>query len=113
MCLINGTSIERLPVECITYWHVELDEHDILVTEGLPVESYIDLGSRAWFEAESDNLLENPDFVPTGRNGRCRPVVTEGPLVEAERARLSAWFADTLTAQCAWDEAKRCSWLAV
>lgn len=112
MCLINGTSIERVPVESVTYWHVELDQHDILVADGLPVESYIDLGSRAWFEDQSDSPLENPDFVPTGRNGRCRPVVTEGPLVEAERARLSGVFAASLDEACAWDEPERFGWIA-
>lgn len=102
MCLINGTSIDRAPAGSVTYWHVELDEHDILVAEGLPVESYIDLGSRAWFEAASTNPLTNPDLVPVGRNGRCRPVATDGPLVEAERRRLAGLFEAMLNAQAAW-----------
>ena len=81
MCLINGTTIERAEVDKVTYWHVELDEHDILLAEGLPAESYIDLGSRPWF-AGADGALYDPDMAFPGMPGRCRPVAIEGPVVE-------------------------------
>ncbi|HJE25718.1 MAG TPA: Hint domain-containing protein, partial [Methylorubrum populi] len=87
----------------VTYWHVELDAHDILLAEGLPAESYIDGGDRAFFAEASDHALYNPDFVPAGWNGRCRPVAVEGSVVEAERLRLDAVFAGSLSAQCDWD----------
>ena len=103
MCLINGTTITREPVEAVTYWHVELDAHDILLAEGLPAESYIDGGARAFFVEGSDHALHNPDFVAPGWDARCRPVAIDGPVVEAERRRLDAVFADTLAAQCGWE----------
>jgi hypothetical protein len=34
--LVNGTSIARLNADTVTYWHVELDRHDVLLAEGLP-----------------------------------------------------------------------------
>lgn len=111
MSLINGTTIAREPVTSITYWHVELDSHDILLAEGLAAESYYDMGSRGWFAGENGPLVD-PDFVPAGENGRCRPVAVEGPVVEAERARLSGVFAAALGAACAWDEAERFAWIA-
>ncbi|MBB2965042.1 Hint domain-containing protein [Methylobacterium sp. R2-1] len=104
MCLINGTTIIREPRTSVTYWHVELDSHDILLAEGLPAESYIDGGDRAFFVETSDHALQNPDFVPTGWDARCRPVAIDGRVVQAERVRLDAVFAGTLNAQCAWDE---------
>ncbi|KQP99999.1 hypothetical protein ASF59_10010 [Methylobacterium sp. Leaf121] len=104
MCLINGTTVTREPVASVTYWHVELDSHDILLAEGLPAESYIDGGDRAFFAEGSDHALHNPDFVAPGWNGRCRPVAVDGPLVEAERLRLDAVFASALSEQCCWDE---------
>ncbi|APX88058.1 hypothetical protein BV511_07675 [Methylorubrum extorquens] len=104
MCLINGTTIAREPVASITYWHVELDAHDILLAEGLPAESYLDGGDRAFFVEASDHALHNPDFVPTGWNGRCRPVAVDGPVVEAQRMRLDAVFAGALSEQCSWGE---------
>ena len=110
MCLINGTTIAREAVEAVTYWHVELDAHDILLAEGLPAESYIDGGDRAFFVEGSDHALHNPDFVPTGWDARCRPVAVDGPVVEAERRRLDAVFAGSLSEQCAWDAAS--AWAA-
>ncbi|NGM37002.1 Hint domain-containing protein [Methylobacterium sp. DB0501] len=111
MCLINGTTIRREPVAAITYWHVELDAHDILLAEGLPAESYYDMGGRAWFSG-ADGALLDPDLVPPGAQGRCRPVAVDGPVVEAERARLSGVFAASLGDACAWDEAGRFAWIA-
>ncbi len=112
MCLINGTSIAREPVNAVTYWHVELDAHDILLAEGLPAESYLDWGDRPFFTEGSDHALHNPDFVVPGLAARCRPVAVDGPVVEAERARLSGVFAAALGAACAWDEAERFAWIA-
>ncbi|WP_245442943.1 Hint domain-containing protein [Methylobacterium terrae] len=112
MCLINGTTIAREPVAAVTYWHVELDSHDILLAEGLPAESYLDWGDRPFFTEGSDHALHNPDFVVPGLAARCRPVAVDGPVVEAERARLSGVFAAALGADCAWDEAERFTWVA-
>ncbi|MCJ2035239.1 Hint domain-containing protein [Methylobacterium sp. J-068] len=105
MCLVNGTTITRESVTRVTYWHVELDAHDILLAEGLAAESYLDWGDRPFFDEASDHALHNPDFVVPGLAARCRPVALDGPLVEAERARLSAVFAGELAAHCAWGEA--------
>ena len=107
MCLINGTTVERVAAESVTYWHVELDSHDILLAEGLPAESYLDWGDRAFFSQAPAHALANPDFVVPGLAGRCRPVAVDGPVVEAERRRLDAVFAASLATQCGWDEAQR------
>ena len=112
MCLINGTTIDRVASRAVTYWHVELDSHDILLAEGLPAESYLEFGTRAFFEEASDHALHNPDYVAPGLSGRCRPVALDGPHVEAERARLDAVFAADLAGQCAWSEAHALACLA-
>ena len=101
MCLINGTTIERAEVDEVTYWHVELDEHDMLLADGLPAESYIDLGSRPWF-AGADGALYDPDMALPGMPGRCRPVAIDGPVVESERTRLDAVFAARLSSAAQW-----------
>lgn len=102
MCLINGTSIDRIAVDQVTYWHIELDRHDILFAEGLPAESFLDYGNRPWFENGPVHALANPDFIPPGLMGRCRPVAIDGPIVGAERRRLDALFETSLASQCAW-----------
>ena len=104
MSLVNGTSLARMPATAVTYWHVELDAHDILLAEGLPAESYLDLGSRPWF-AGSDAPLHDPEFAAVDAPGRCRPLAVEGPVVEAERRRLDDLFSAALAGACAWGEA--------
>jgi len=87
--LINGTTITQVDVESVTYWHVELDSHDILLAEGLPAESYLDCGNRRFFaNAETTDLLAVPDARPEGPLPFCRPFHEAGPLVDLVRARL-------------------------
>jgi hypothetical protein len=43
--LVNGETILVDPVEPVTYWHVELDSHDVLLAEALPCDSYLDTGN--------------------------------------------------------------------
>ncbi|SFK39818.1 Hint domain-containing protein [Methylorubrum salsuginis] len=87
--LVNGTTVAQVEVAEVTYWHVELESHDILLAEGLPAESYLDMGNRAFFEVASIGL--GPD-APAGRTTAdfCRPFHEDGALVEAVRARLQA-----------------------
>jgi hypothetical protein len=42
--LVNGASVRQQAVDQVEYWHVELATHDVLLAEGLPVESYLDTG---------------------------------------------------------------------
>ncbi|MDA8249871.1 MAG: Hint domain-containing protein [Rhodospirillales bacterium] len=51
--LVNGATIRRDPaVARVTYVHIELDRHDILLADGLPAESYLDTGNRGQFDRE-------------------------------------------------------------
>ncbi|MBV7483287.1 Hint domain-containing protein [Bordetella sp. BOR01] len=98
MLLVNGrTVIQQFDVPVFEYFHVELEQFDILLAEGLPAESYVDTGNRAMFQ-NADTVVLHPDFGPsTGR-----PVIDgikvlrAGPTVEAVRKRLLA-RAQTLT----------------
>jgi hypothetical protein len=47
--LINGRTIVQEQVDKVTYYHVELSSHDVILAEGLPCESYLDTGNRAAF----------------------------------------------------------------
>ncbi len=91
--LINGATIAQIDVEDVTYWHVELDSHDLLLAEGLAAESYLDAGNRGFFlEAEAVRLDAPPD-APLDAEARarlpfCRRFVENGPLVASARARL-------------------------
>jgi hypothetical protein len=47
--LINGCSVVQDPVADVTYYHVEVSAHDVILAEGLACESYLDTGNRAGF----------------------------------------------------------------
>ena len=64
--LANGSTIVQTPVAKVSYWHVELDRHDILLAEGLAAESYLDAGNRTSFANGGAIVALHPDFAPEG-----------------------------------------------
>ena len=88
--LVNGATIVPVERDEVSYWHVELDSHDILIANNLPAESYLAMANRGAFE-------ELRGLLPAMMEGRerthadfCRPVVTEGPVLDFVRQRLLA-----------------------
>ncbi len=51
--LVNGSTVTQQQVDEITYWHVELPAHSVLLAEGLACESYLDTGNRAAFDGRA------------------------------------------------------------
>ena len=87
--LLNGTSVARVPMQRVTYWHVELDRHDVLLAEGLPVESYLDTGDRSSFQNGGAVVAMHPTFNAISRDaGGCAPVVITGPELARTQATL-------------------------
>jgi hypothetical protein len=87
--LENGTTIARLPCDEVTYFHVELARHDVLLAQGLPAESYLDTGNRAEF----DGIAAPPDprrALRIWRQRACAPLCLSGPVLARLRARLAA-----------------------
>ena len=90
-CLVDGVAIVREDVALVVYYHIELRTHDVILAEGLPVESYLDTGNRANFAGTVVRLF--PDFVAgmaAWEAAACAPLVVTGPLVDAARAALAA-----------------------
>jgi len=56
-CLVNGASVIQQPEDSVTYWHVELDRHRVILAEGLPCESYLDTGNRDAFDVAVDQTI--------------------------------------------------------
>ncbi len=90
--LVNGVSIERMPVEQVTYWHVELEEHDILFANNLPAESYINVGNAAFF---GDGATGKPRG-PFTLDDYCRPFLSDEAVIAEVRARLQQRAQDQL-----------------
>ena len=102
--LVNGSTIQQIEMDEVTYWHVELDRHDILLADNLPAESYLDMGNRSFFkEADVVDLAASPDSDPSLRTHAdfCRPFYASGTIVDAVRARLNASAAASLEQKAA------------
>jgi hypothetical protein len=91
-------------VRQVTYYHVELQGHGLVVSEGAVTETYFDDGNRHLFDNAKVAALV-VDFAAMRGNGRyleaaCAPVVTEGDAVLATiRARIAARAAGAATAR--------------
>jgi hypothetical protein len=88
--LINGTSIVQVPSAEVTYWHVELERHDLMLCEGAWTESYLDMGNRSAFVGTAD-VDASPDFSREAWEARaCQQQERGGPIVAAIRAVIDA-----------------------
>ena len=98
--LVNGASILRESIASVTYWHVELDSHDLLVADGMPAESYVACNNRSAFENGGAVVQMHPEFEGLDAHAAqtCLPLVDGGEALEAIRTRLLAAVADRFSA---------------
>jgi hypothetical protein len=64
--LVNGTSIMRetnVPMT-FTYYHVEVDDHSLILAENTPAETFVDNVDRLGF----DNWAEHETLYPNGKH---------------------------------------------
>ena len=63
--LIDGTGIVQVKRDRVRYFHVELPQHEVILAEGLTVESYLDLGDRTNFNQHGpgETIRLFPDFA--------------------------------------------------
>jgi hypothetical protein len=89
--LVNGRTIfVEAHTRFVTYHHVELDSHDVILAEGLPAESFVNTGNRNMFENTDEPIMLHPHFRANGEAGFCAPILREGERLEAARAKLLA-----------------------
>ncbi len=97
LALVNGATITQVEAESVTYWHVELDSHDLLVAEGQPAESYLDMGNRTFFaESAIVGLAAAPDAEAADRTHAdfCRSFHGDDAVAAFARQRLRARAVD-------------------
>ncbi len=94
--LLNGVSIvQDLTATSVQYFHVELSQHDILLADGMPAESYLDTGNSNQFTNAARLVVLHPDFAPKRmQTDACLPFVEDGPVLAvrapaADRAAAS------------------------
>ena len=90
--LVDNVAIVQEPWDAVTYFHVELETHDVILAEGLPVESYLDTGNRTAFEAGGRVARPYLGSAAEVREARaCAPLVLEGAELARARARLAGY----------------------
>ena len=95
--LVNGTTVVQERVVSVSYWHVELDRHDLLVAAGLAAESYLDCRNRNAFANGGSVAALHPDFSPQGEwreyahwaQHSCAPRHLDGPVLLGVRQSLA------------------------
>ncbi len=96
--LINGSTVAQVPVDQVTYYHIELPRHDVVLAQGLPAESYLDTGDRSDFANGGGPVRLFPDFSTRVWEAHgCAPLIVSGPELAAARA-LVGGFAATQSA---------------
>ncbi len=89
IALVNGmTIIQEAATDLVTYHHIELERHDILLAEGMPAESFLDIGNKHMFAQAGAPLALHPDWRTPPGAATCVPLHRGGALVARVRARL-------------------------
>ena len=93
--LVNGTTIRQVERSTISYHHVELARHAVILSEGLPTESFLDTGADSALLLGDDGPAMQPVFGrerPEAQLIRdalaCAPMRIVGPEVDWVRGRL-------------------------
>ena len=85
--LVNGTSIRQLEaVDTITYLHIELESHDVILAEGAPAETFLDDDNRLMFQNAAEFMALYPNTVPAPVF--CAPRLEAGAALAGLRDRL-------------------------
>ena len=98
--LIDGVSVAQLPLPSMTYHHIELQTHDIVLAGGLPTETFLATGNRTAFANGQGPAQLHPIFGHESMEDadRCltwdalayAPLRVVGPEVDRARAALLA-----------------------
>jgi hypothetical protein len=97
--LINGTTIAQIPVDCVTYYHIELPSHAVVLAQGLPAESFLDMKDRSNCANGPDPIRLYPDLPARMWEAfGCARLVVTGPELEAARALVASFATDQAAA---------------
>jgi hypothetical protein len=88
-CLVNDRSITQTPIAEVTYFHLELAQHDVVLADGLPAETYLDTGPEAVFQGHGSPVSLYPDLASRLWDAKaCAPLLVTGPVIDSLRQWL-------------------------
>ena len=93
--LVNGGSIvSERDRSHVTYYHIELEQHGVLLAENTPAESYLDTGNRSMFDNADGPRELHPSFKLNADSVRwqtdaCAPLAKVPDQVEPIWTRLA------------------------
>jgi hypothetical protein len=90
--LVNGSTIVRetaMP-ERFTWFHVELDDHALILAEGVPAETFVDTVTRRRFDNYADYVARYGDTGPVLSELPAPRIKSARQLPASLRARLAA-----------------------
>lgn len=100
--LVNGTTIRQIAIGRVTYHHIELTRHAVILSEGLPTESFLDTGDRSSLGIGRGDRSPQAPAGPQGPEAQlirdalaCAPIRIVGPEVDRVRGRLDMRAART------------------
>ena len=86
--LVNGVSVVRCPeIDPIRYFHIELDQHDVIFAEGAPAETFVDCDSRGMFHNAPEFARLYPADAPAKWQS-CAPRIESGPILDQVRRAI-------------------------
>lgn len=88
--LINGSTVQQVEAEVVTYFAIELDSHDMILAEGVASETYLDDGQRDRFDNYAGDGSDLDRTKAFSRAGSYRPLHLDGPRVGQIRAWIDA-----------------------
>jgi hypothetical protein len=98
-CLINGSTIVQVPVERVTYYHLELAEHDVVLAEGLPAETFLDMKDASNYASRPGPIRLYPDYAARMWEAfGCARLVVMGPELIAARTWVARFATDQVAA---------------
>ncbi|MBB3618668.1 hypothetical protein FHX12_005690 [Rhizobium sp. BK609] len=80
--LINGATVAAVDIDEVTYWHVELASHEVLLAEGLSCESCLNRGAVS----SGDTPVGDKTRVIIDQHAK--PLVKDGAVIAVIRHRL-------------------------
>ncbi|MDR3537262.1 MAG: Hint domain-containing protein [Acetobacteraceae bacterium] len=90
--LINGDTIAQVSMDQVTYYHVELPQHDVVLAQGLSVESFLDIKDGANYADARGAVPLCPDYSSRIWEAYgCAPLVVIGPDFTAARERVGTF----------------------